>query len=107
MIEKKLCDACLKLLSGDRDQNLSLSDDATHHTDAESFRRALQLPCYLCCFAWVKSWEIEPCDDDIPDGTHYSFVHRYESGENIAGSLWFPLHPEGSYPIRLEPWESS
>lgn len=106
MNEEKLCDSCVKLLSGNRDRKF-LTDDATHHNDAESFRRALQLPCYLCCFAWARPFDATMCVENLPDGTKHSFFSDFMKADNDADTLWFQLHPEGSYPLKLEPWQSS
>jgi hypothetical protein len=103
MSEEKLCDACQKLLSGDRNRNVRLDHDETHHVDAESFRKALQLPCYLCCFIWAKPSQATISDVDVPDGTKYNLGGF--ANESSIIHLQLQIHSEGAYPLRLQRWE--
>jgi hypothetical protein len=103
MSEEKLCDVCQKLLSGDRNRNVRLDHDETHHVDAESFRKALQLPCYLCCFIWAKPSQATISDVDVPDGTKYNLGGF--ANESSIIHLQLQIHSEGAYPLRLQRWE--
>jgi hypothetical protein len=102
MSEHKLCEACRKLLSGGPKPKVDLYHDETHHIDAGSFRKALQLPCYLCCFILAKPSQATISDINVTDGTKYS-----ESDFSHEGvQLWFQIHPEGAFPLRMVKWES-
>jgi hypothetical protein len=110
MDEERLCDACSKLLSGDRDPSIRLQDKVVHHADADSFRQALRLRCYLCCFAWAKPFESTLREDNLPDSTGYYFSRNYFDIDHESlevDGLNFPLYPEGTYPLKIVPWESS
>lgn len=99
MEEEKLCDPCSRLLRGERDATVPLSKDALHHADAQSFRQALQIPCYICTFVWKKPFEPFPGDGELPDGVQSQFY----GNDAIANELSLSMHPEGVYPLKFIP----
>lgn len=56
MASHRYCEPCKKLLRGDVEYLADISGMASpllsHHIDADSFHKALELPCEICSLAW-------------------------------------------------------
>jgi hypothetical protein len=102
MNEEKLCDPCVKLMRGDREGKPQLY--GTHHPDAESLRRALRLPCNLCCFIWAAPTIPVLTDDEVTHGSRYR-LNCNPRPINIVNGVSFYQPRQGIGLVRLEPWK--
>jgi hypothetical protein len=106
---EQYCEPCERLLCGNvqsySEDNLNII--FTHHPDANSFKEALALPCFICSFAWYREDGSQPWQGSILYGTTgLLFIIPDFDEDTLELRFHYGKTDHSSQPVALVPWKS-
>jgi hypothetical protein len=109
MSTEQYCEPCKRLLRGEIEpiEETRVYIKFTHHPDAGSFKKALELPCSICSFTWYATKCPSSWLESASKGTTAHMYGSFYDGD--ARTIHFSYGPNGkssSVILRFVPWES-